>query len=115
MTIDFNNFHGYFPGGFYRSKNTRPDIMGDLDKVLSESGFDNGRFQKLKSENERIFREMIDLSKNTVKRDLTTEEQEREVKLIEDGKINSRDLNEMLEPIYHAMVGKGYSHQDLIG
>src|SRR3972149_8329878 len=86
MPIDrWNNFHGYFPGGFYRSAGHRPEISRDLDRVLSEMTFDISRFQELNGRQSKMFREARDLFTASRGRDLTPEEQAKEKQLEVEG------------------------------
>jgi hypothetical protein len=78
---DLNNFHGWFPDGFYRGfKNVKPKdnkLIADLDQVLEEMGFNLERFNYLKFELSRILKEVVDLYKkvyNEENREMTLEE-----------------------------------------
>jgi len=55
--VTLNNFHGYFPGGYFREcewlqeifeeDKRRGNMVRDLDKLLEEDSFDKGEYLRL--------------------------------------------------------------------
>lgn len=121
MTDDYrwNNFHLWFPEGFYRpnAKNERAQkIITDLDSVLEEQNFDLQEFQELMKsvldisyEGTQIFK----ASNEDGERKLKPEEKQRidELKKLESA--NYTKLDSLLEPVVKRMQELGYSLEEL--
>jgi len=112
----WNNFHGHFPGGFYRTLNIHPEVAQTLDDVLSNMRFDLEQLHVLVERRINIIDEVGDLYKRLKEeqREMTSEELQNEQKVkIEATEIRgAEDL--LLEPVYLKMRERGFSHEDLV-
>jgi len=118
----FNNFHGWFPGGFYRvgffaAKGEKDKaLVEDIDNVLKEMSFDIHTYKRLRGGIGHLFREVIDLTKKVVRegnREFTEEEEGRKMELCEEGYLVNKRLDDMMEPVFEKLVEKGHSRRDL--
>ena len=109
----FNNFYFLFPGGAYRKYEEKSKICASLDGVLAELNFNINLFNEIKG---RIMSQMhrtIELCKSPT--ELTPQEQkEIEVITLENAKDNQL-FEELIEPVYSAMISLGYSSKELCG
>ena len=119
----YNNFHCWFPEGHYRPNELwpdglNPDIIRDLDAVIGEMGFYIEGFRALVEQTERTKEELIDMLQNVPivsgKRELSSEQEARKQLLITQGHDINRQIDEMLTPVYEAMLNKDYTRKDLI-
>ncbi len=118
----FNNFHGWFPEGFYRvggmcdKRESSPELIRDIDEALKEMNFDIHTYQRLRGGTAYIFHEVLDLARKMAareNREFTLEEERRKEILCEEGALVNEKLDKMMEPVFEKLVGKGYSKKDL--
>lgn len=108
----FNNFHFYFPGEYYRSLKPSEEsskIVGDLDKIIAQTRFDVKRFGELR-------KRLTDMARDAIivyKRDLTPEEEKRKNEIIKQEIEVNMELDKMMEPLYQALLKKGYTERQL--
>jgi len=120
----FNNFHGWFPGGFYRGEGLcsktdeqSQDLIKDVDQVLEEMQFDILTYQRLRGGSDYIFHEVLDLAREAAKdnhRKFTEEEKKRKEMLFQEGDLVNKRLDNMMEPVFNKLIEKGHSRGELI-
>ena len=116
----WNNFHGYFPGGFYRvlcSDESRK-LIEDLDRTLMEPNFDMQSFNRLMEKVHAYSDEkaaMIDKIRRENRRELMAEEQQRSGEIQKLSAEAYGELDVLLEPVVKRMMELGYSLEQLIG
>jgi len=122
--INTNNFYCYFPGDQYRELIERgapidkdivektERIIKDLDQLIEEHEFDLGKFTSLRGTYFYYQKRAADLG-NTPNKPPNWLEQSNEFSKMAYEELEK--IERMIHPIYKAMLGLGYSRDELVG
>jgi hypothetical protein len=124
--IDLNNFWLRFPGTQYRERakgiQEAERLFGDLDRLIESEGFDLSKFNALLCEREEIHTDYEEFQRAVVRlrggiaKGGVSQSEEEQIERYLDSIIKINDAsNQIIEPLYHRMRERGYSHFELTG
>ncbi len=116
---DLNNFHGFLPGGMYRSpdkldtplpydnkKITRRDVVDAIDVFIAETGFDTGRYLRLSGIVDKCINQIVEASR--------TKNWDRADHYVARGERIKSAYYEMKKPVYDHLISIGFPRIALI-